>query len=77
MQLLEGEADTVEVGRIAIAPIFSKIPLTITLKSGRREAMMSIKIIPSKEPIGWLETVMNAPSGRWSKTSALCRRYFN
>ena len=39
-------------------------PFTITLKSGRREANISINIIPSIDPIGWFETVAKAPSGR-------------
>ena len=34
------------------------------LKVRTREAKISISMIPSNDPIGWLETVTKAPSGR-------------
>ncbi len=49
---------------ISHGPDFGQYPFTITLKSGRREANISINIIPSIDPIGWFETVAKAPSGR-------------
>ena len=49
---------------------YNKIPFTITLKSGRRAANISISIIPSNEPIGWFDTVTNDPSGKCSNRSA-------
>ena len=58
------ESGTTDMKLSSIAPILVKMPFTITLKSGRREAKISISMIPSNDPIGWLETVTKAPSGR-------------
>ena len=69
------ESGNTETKLSFMAPIFTRISFTITLKSGRRAAIMSINIMPSIEPIGWLDMVINAPSGKLSSISAWCRLY--